>query len=97
MKSLFYLSPSRQRGTAKNSKGEYLLHDSKRLATALHSKIRLPVVWEALQVKFTKTGFIAEERTIAHEHAPLQQVLHRAIEPHNRDTRSHAGNGPGAA
>ena len=71
----------RARGTAKNSEGQNLLDHAHGFSAALDAIIRLLVIGQALLVEFTKTGFVAEERPVAHQYTSLQQVLHRAIEP----------------
>jgi hypothetical protein len=63
------------RGGFENTEGQNLFHDAHGLSAAFNAIVGLPVKRQPLLVEFTKTGLIAEERPVAHEYTPLQQVM----------------------
>src|ERR1700730_5696576 len=73
-------------GPVKDAESQNLLDNADGFPAALDIIIRLPVIWQALFIQSTKTGFVPEEWPVSHQYTPLQQDIDRAIEPHNGDT-----------
>src|SRR3984893_18620263 len=79
------------RGPVKDAERQNLLDNTNGFPAALDTIIRLPVIWEALFVQSTKTGFVPEEWPVSHQYTALQQDIDCAIEPHDGDTRTLRG------
>src|ERR1700731_4070116 len=74
------------RGPVKDTERQNLLDHANGFPAALNSIIGLPVIWQALVVQSTKTGFVPEEWPVAHQYTALQQAFDWAIEPHDGNT-----------